>query len=76
MFDINNMTQMSYNFKEQSKIRRTERFPLCGGGGLKMATQAISPIPQDAESPAHLAESPPQLAGPMHICQDCTMYWQ
>jgi hypothetical protein len=29
MFFINNMTQMSCNFKEQSKIERTGGIPLC-----------------------------------------------
>ncbi len=35
MFYINNMTQMSCNFKEQSKIRIKGRIPLCGGGGTQ-----------------------------------------
>jgi hypothetical protein len=39
-FIIYNMTQMSCNFKKQSKIRKTGRIPLCEGGGSKMATQA------------------------------------
>jgi hypothetical protein len=35
MFYINNMTQMSCNFKEQSKIEEREEFIWGGKGGLE-----------------------------------------
>jgi hypothetical protein len=46
MFYINNMTQMSCNFKEQSKIVRTGGIPLWGEGPEpSQATLIASPLP-------------------------------
>ena len=46
MFYINNMTQMSCNFKEQSKIVRTGGIPLWGEGPEPSQTTLIaSPLP-------------------------------
>ncbi len=46
MFHINNMTQMSYNFREQSKIVRTGGIPLWGEGPEpSQATLIASPLP-------------------------------
>ncbi len=45
MFYINNMTQMSCNFKEQSKIVRTGGIPLWGEGPepSQAATHSVPP---------------------------------
>jgi hypothetical protein len=56
MFYINNMTQMSCNFKEQSKIRIKGRIPLCVGGGTQDGTPSHLPPPQDADSPPKQAD--------------------
>jgi hypothetical protein len=45
MFYINNMTQMSCNFKEQSKIVRTGGIPLWGRGVLSQAKPPHKPLP-------------------------------
>ena len=46
MFQINNMTQMSCNFREQSKIVRTGGIPLWGEGPEpSQATLIASPLP-------------------------------
>jgi hypothetical protein len=46
MFYINNMTQMSCNFREQSKIVRTGGIPLWGEGPEpSQATLIASPLP-------------------------------
>ncbi len=45
MFQINNMTQMSCNFREQSKIVRTGGIPLWGEGPEpSQATLIASPL--------------------------------
>jgi hypothetical protein len=54
------MTQMSCNFKVQSKIKRTRRIPLFEGGGEQDGYPSHAPCPK-------LAEFPPKLAGlPSH----------
>ncbi len=46
MFHINNMTQMSCNFKEQGKIVRTGEIPLWGEGPEpSQATWIAYPLP-------------------------------
>ena len=46
MFQINNMTQMSCNFREQSNIVRTGGIPLWGEGPEpSQATLIASPLP-------------------------------
>ena len=46
MFQINNMTQMSCDFREQSKIVRTGGIPLWGEGPEpSQATLIASPLP-------------------------------
>jgi hypothetical protein len=54
MFYINNMTQMSCNFKEQSKIERTGGIPLWGRGASRWQPK---PPPPPCEA-TELGDSP------------------